>query len=178
MREKLNKADVVKDWYEQYGQSLYRSMCAAAKNADDAGEISQEAFLKVAVKVMNEDETSTIENPKAFLYRVAYNELYKRYNKKKHEAHLQGTLTQNSFELADTINPEREVASREELSVVQHAIAALPRKQQQVFRLSREEQLPHKEIGKRLGIETSTVKRHIIRALAALRGVHKDYLDG
>ncbi|WP_417625117.1 RNA polymerase sigma factor [Paremcibacter congregatus] len=173
-----SQSEIIRDWYERYGHDLYRSMCAATKNKDDASEISQEAFLKVAMKVMKEEGSTTIENPKAFLYRVAYNELYKRYHKTKHEVHLKGILINTAFELSDEITPEREVATREELQAIQKAIKALPRKQQKVFLLSREEHLPQKEIGRRLGIETVTVKRHIIRALAVLKGVRKDFNDG
>ncbi len=171
---KADRSELIRQWYERYGHDLYRSMCAATNNAEDAGEISQEAFLKVAIKLMQEEGSTEIKNPKAFLYRVAYNELYRRYNRKKHEAHLKSILVRTSFELTDDITPEQEVASREELSLIRRAISTLPKKQKQVFLMSREENLPHKEIGKRLGIRTVTVKRHIIRALAAIRGAQKD----
>jgi len=174
----VERLNIIRSWYEQYGHALYRSMCAAARNADDASEISQEAFLKVAMKVMKEENVTEIVNPKAFLYRVAYNELYKRYNRKKHETHLKGILINSSFELTDDISPEREALDREELSLVREAIHALPKKQKQAFLMSREENLPHKEIGRRLGIQTVSVKRHIIRALAAIRSVREDYRNG
>jgi len=172
------RREIIRDWYERYGNDLYRSMCAATRNIEDAGEISQEAFLKVAMKVMKDENTTVIENPKAFIYRVAYNELYKRYNKKKHEIHLKSILVNHAFELTEEINPEREILSKEEYAIVQQAIHALPKKQKQAFLLSREENLPHKEIGKILGIQTVSVKRHIIRALALIRGVRKEYKDG
>lgn len=174
----VERANIIRDWYQRYGHDLYRSMCAATRNADDASDISQEAFLKVAMKIMKDENTTVIENPKAFIYRVAYNELYKRYNKQKHEVHLKGILINHSFKLAEEITPEQEVMSREELSIVQQAIQGLPKKQKQAFLLSREENLPHKEIGERLGIRTVSVKKHIIRALAAIRNVRKEYEDG
>lgn len=173
-----DRTDIIRDWYERYGHGLYRKMCAATRNAEEAGEISQEAFLKVALRIMKQENTTEIKNPKAFLYRVAYNELYKRYNKKKHETHLKSILINSSFELAEEISPEQEILSREEFSVVRRAISQLPKKQRQAFLMSREENLPHKEIGQRLGIRTVSVKRHIIRALATIRGAREDYKDG
>jgi len=127
---------------------------------------------------MKGENTTVIKNPKAFIYRVAYNELYKRYNKRKHEIHLKSILVNHAFELTERIDPEKEVLSKEEYAVVQQAIHALPNKQRQVFLLSREENLPHREIGKILGIQTVSVKRHIIRALAVIRGVREEYKDG
>jgi len=173
-----HRKNIIRDWYEQYGDDLYRSMCAAARNTEDAKEISQEAFLKVALRVMKDEDATEIKNPKAFIYRVAYNELYKRYNKQKHEIHLKSILINHTFRLIEEITPEKEVLSKEEYAIVQQAIHTLPQKQKQVFLLSREENLPHKEIGKKLGIQTVSVKRHIIRALAAIRGVRKEYKDG
>lgn len=172
------RINIIREWYEKYGQSLFRSMCAAARNEDDAREISQETFLKVACKVMKEENSTVIKNPKAFIYRVAYNEFYKRYNQKKHETHLKGILINSSFELANHITPEQEVLSREEYALVQKTIRALPKKQQQVFLLSREENLSHKDIAEKLGIKTVSVKRHIIRALASVREMRKEYRDG
>ncbi len=172
------RKNLIREWYEKYGNDLYLSMCAATRNTEDAAEISQEAFLKVAMRVMKEENTTYIENPKAFIYRVAYNELYKRYNKKKHETHLKGILINSSFARAEEITPEKEVLDKEEYSIVQQAIQALPQKQRRAFLLSREEYLPHKEIGKVLGIRTISVKRHIIRALATLRNVREEYKDG
>lgn len=45
------------------------------------------------------------------------------------------------------------------------AVAGLPPKMQQVYLLSRQHQLSHKEIGRRLGIAETTVKKQISNAL-------------
>ncbi|WP_374119689.1 sigma factor-like helix-turn-helix DNA-binding protein [Flavobacterium sp. LHD-80] len=48
-------------------------------------------------------------------------------------------------------------------------IETLPEKCQAVYKLSREEQLSHKEIGERLNISTKTVENHITKALHTIR---------
>lgn len=165
----------IRGWYERYGHELYRTMRAAVRNTEEAKDISQEAFLKVAVKIMKEDDAEVIRNPKAFLYRIAYNELYTRYKRKKLEHCLQDFLVDGEDRLVHNITPEQEALSREELKIVRQAIEELPQKQQQAFLMSREENLPHSEIARRLGIKTISVQRHIIRALATLRGVRETY---
>lgn len=48
-------------------------------------------------------------------------------------------------------------------------VESLPDKCQMVFKLSRNEQLSHKEIAEQLGISTKTVENHITNALKVLR---------
>ncbi|MEX0298889.1 MAG: RNA polymerase sigma factor [Kordiimonas sp.] len=49
-------------------------------------------------------------------------------------------------------------------------IATLPKKQRVVLRLSREKNMTHAEISEQVGIKKGSVKQHIVRALAVLRG--------
>jgi len=52
---------------------------------------------------------------------------------------------------------------------VRSAVAELPKKCKQVFLLSREEQYSHKAISRQLNISTSTVEKHIVKALKILK---------
>lgn len=66
-----------------------------------------------------------------------------------------------------------------ELSINLHsAIAGLPKKCRQVFLLSREGDFSHKNISRQLNISTSTVEKHIGKALKILREKlhHHEYL--
>jgi RNA polymerase sigma factor (sigma-70 family) len=52
---------------------------------------------------------------------------------------------------------------------IDESIEKLPLQQKNIFRMSREEGLDHKQIAERLGIEKTTVKNHMVRALNTLR---------
>lgn len=163
--------DLIQAWYERYGHGLYRSLCSAARNREDAEDISQEAFMKVAARLTAEEHKTIIKNPKAFLYRVAFNELYNRQKRRKLENHLRELFADSTFELHHDISPERDIEGQVELALVTEAIDALPSKQKQAFLMSRVEHKGHGTIATSLGIKQDSVKRHIVRALATLRGI-------
>lgn len=174
----VERVRLIQEWYERYGHGLYRRLCAAVRNPDEAQDISQETFLKVAVKLTNDEYGEVIHNPKAFLYRVAFNELYNRHKRHKLQSHLQVLFGETEFEVSHEMTPERETLSREELAVVNEAIDRLPEKQRQVFLMTRLEHMSHNDVALTLGIKKDTVKKHIVRVLTALRCVRAEYVNG
>jgi RNA polymerase sigma-70 factor (ECF subfamily) len=52
---------------------------------------------------------------------------------------------------------------------IHQVVAGMPPKMQEVYRLSRQEHLSHKEIAEKLGITTETVKKHIQHALQLIK---------
>jgi RNA polymerase sigma-70 factor (ECF subfamily) len=66
-------------------------------------------------------------------------------------------------------NEELQRENRELGQLVDKAIASLPARKQQVFRLKREENLSYGQIAERLNISTNTVANHMSEALDLLR---------
>ena len=170
--------ELIEEWYERYGHDLYRSLRAAVKNPEEAQDISQETFLKVAVKLSSDECEDAVLNPKAFLYRVAFNEFYTRHKRKKLQSHLIQLFGDDDDDRISVITPEQVAMGNEELAVVNSAIEELPDKQRQVFLLTRQKHMSHKDIAEQLGIKKDTVKKHIGRVLTVLRGVRQNYLEG
>jgi len=156
-------AQLVQQWYERYGQGLYRQLCRSVRNKQDAQDISQQAFMKVAAKMTNDEYAQNIENPKAFLYRVAYNELYNRSKQQKLQQHLLGIFAESTFDDCDELTPEKKALAQEELSVINQGIDDLPTKQKQVFLMTRLEHKKHADVASELGIKKDTVKKHVVR---------------
>lgn len=169
---------IIQDWYEQYGQGLYRHLCSKVRNPDEAQDISQETFLKVAQRLSSKERDDVIRNPKAFLYRVAFNEFYNRHRRKKLQNHLQEIFGETDAETIDTITPEQLALDREEYALVAEAIDELPAKQREVFLMTRVEHMSHREVASTLGVKIDTVKKHVGRVLATLRGTRSEYLEG
>jgi len=156
-------------WYQRYGHELYRTLCRAVKDSDLAQEISQETFLKMAVKLSHSDGGEEIQNPRAFLYKIAYNEIYSRHKRQKLQQHLGDVFAETDYEIQNNITPEEIALNKQELAAVENAIEALPQKQKAAFMLSRVDHMTHAEIANDLGIQKSSVKQHIVRALSLLR---------
>lgn len=66
-------------------------------------------------------------------------------------------------------DPGMTFQSKEVRLFIHEAVGRLTTKQQEVFRLSREQGLKQEEIAQQLGITVSTVKSHLTDALNALR---------
>lgn len=64
---------------------------------------------------------------------------------------------------------EQQVMARQELEILEEAIAELPEGCRVVLLLCKIEQLSHREISGRLGIAVSTVEKQHARALRLLR---------
>ncbi|NVJ96541.1 MAG: RNA polymerase sigma factor [Alphaproteobacteria bacterium] len=165
-----NHRELLETWYDRYGDELYRTLCGAVKNTDVPEEIIQETFAKMAVYLSRLGPDQIIHNPRAFLYKVAYNELYTKQRRLKLEQHLGKILGQPAAEPYETVTPEDIALGREELAAVTQLIAKLPKRQRAALTLSRMKNMTHAQIAETLGIQRASVKQHIVRALAALRG--------
>lgn len=69
-----------------------------------------------------------------------------------------------------------EMFSEEISRLVQKALTSLPEQTQKIFKMSRYEQMPVKEIAARMNITPKSVEYHITKALKVLRIALKDYL--
>lgn len=61
------------------------------------------------------------------------------------------------------------VRERELSAVIESAVANLPDKMQVIFRMSRQQQLSHKEIAENLNLSETTVKKQVANALKILK---------
>src|SRR5690606_30622305 len=68
-----------------------------------------------------------------------------------------------------TASPHYTLEYKELISQITSIVETLPDKCKEVYKLSREEQLSHKEIADRLSISTKTVENHLTKALRVLR---------
>jgi RNA polymerase sigma-70 factor (ECF subfamily) len=163
----LNEGDIVAfdAIYERYCHRLYGFVLRYQKNREDAEEIVQEVFLKIWETRQKIDSYSSFDS---FIFTVAYNStitlLRKRVTEHKYLDNIK--LRQ---EIASTPNLIDEIQFKELDERVHSIINRLTPRQQEVFRLSREERLTHEQIAKKLNISANTVKNHIVAALAFLK---------
>lgn len=133
-------------------------------DADVASDLVQEVFARAA-KGARLDQ---IENPAAYLTRIARNLLIDRARRTGRDKMLFFPLD----EQCDAPTPPEQtwgIEAAELLACYRHSIDAMPPKTRRVFLMHRIEQRTYREIGQQLRISIPTVQYHVARALCLLR---------
>lgn len=126
-------------------------------------DVAHAAFARLAAV----DDFAAIENARAFLYRAAKNIAIDGHRR----LIVQTRHAADEAAIADAegradFSPERVVIGKEQLSLLQDVIKALPAKQRRFLRLNRVEGLSYAEIGRRENVSESGVRKAVERALA------------
>ena len=132
-------------------------------------DVIQATFAKLAAV----DQPTLIENPRAFLYKMAYNVAVDMQRRAQvRDNHIGYTATFS--EALDDTNPERVLDAQERLGLISKALWNMPKKRRRMFIMSRFENLSYAEISRRTGLSETVVRKHVSNALAdcqkALRG--------
>ncbi|RME67122.1 MAG: RNA polymerase sigma factor [Alphaproteobacteria bacterium] len=132
----------------------------------DADEVLQETYIRVSTL----DDPSAIDNPRAYVFRIATNlgidrgrELTRRRALFVHDDGVAQSVP------SDQPSPEQVAINRTRLRLIHEALLELPAKCRQAFLLSRRDGLTYKEIGARLGVSDNMVKKYLVRALVLCR---------
>lgn len=136
-------------------------MLPNASLTSEVDDIAQEVFLRAYTAKKNEK----LEYGKAYLFKVARHLSFNASRKRKRS--VEHVVEDFVFEgVAEDVQGHAEqLFQRDRLKALNEAMATLPPKCREVFFLRHFEGLSHKEISKKLTISTSTVEKHIAKAL-------------
>ena len=152
-----------KKLYDIYYTSLVVYCYNLTKNQDRAEDIVQQTFMKIWIKRDSLNIRSSLKN---YLYRSVYNTFLKEYRKLKKEEltllELKNSVLIDIIERDDSVLEER-------IKLLESAIDQLPRKNKEVFLLSKKFGYKHKEIAAQLDISEKTVEKHISRATQSIK---------
>lgn len=151
--------------YKKYSRRLYGFVFRYTKVEADTEEIVQEVFIKIW---QSRDKINIYSSFESFLFTIAHNAtinlLKKRATKQKYVEHVKSLQQiEETYELVD------EIHYKELKQKFQDLLNELSPRQKEIFQLSREEGLSHKEIAESLGISTNTVKNHLVTTLSFLK---------
>jgi RNA polymerase sigma factor (sigma-70 family) len=129
----------------------------------DIEDVTQEAYLRAWIA----EQSETIEQPKAFLFRIAKNLALNKLSKKSRliTDYIGQAGAMFGIETGAAIDEELEAEQR--LGLYCEAIAALPDKQRQVFLLRKLHGMAHKEIADRLDVSKSSVEKYLREGILA-----------
>lgn len=130
---------------------------------EERNDILQEAFLKAYAAEM----TTTVYDPKAFLFRVAKNLAISEMTKKSRSEtdYLEDLSGSEVLEDERSGSVEAHIDGRRKLFVLSQALAHLPEECQRVFLMRKLDGLRIKQIAIRLNVSVSTVEKRLAKAL-------------
>ncbi len=165
--ETMAEEDSPKDFASLYRATvapLRRYLSRMLGNSSEAQDVAHDAYLRVFSTI----EKNQAEKPQALLYttarRLAINRL-----KRRSIAPISPEQCVPETAISPAPGVTQQVMARQEMSLLQQAIADLPEGCRTVLLLRKVELLSHREISERLGIAISTVEKQHARALRLLR---------
>lgn len=130
-------------------------------NPADVEDMTQEALLRLL------RTPADLDNDEAYMLRIATNLLRDRFRREQsHHTARHEPLDAHAHDWpSDAPCGERVYEDRERLRRFQHELDLLPPRCREVFLLQRYEGMTYAAIARHLGISTSAVEKHMMRAL-------------
>lgn len=147
--------------FVRHHKALRRFISRHMVPISDIDDISQEAFLRA----YQAERKKPIEQPKAFLFRIAKNLMLSESGKKSRRI----TDYIEDFEyteiLAEGENLEDNIMAQQKLGIYCEAVATLTPQCRRAFLLKKVYGMTHKEIASHMGIAVSTVEKHLVKGV-------------
>lgn len=141
-------------------RSVLRRLVASLSDVDD---LVQECYLRI----LRARERVPIRSSKAFLFTTARNAAHDLRRRRVVANPIVFEETDDSRVLSDERPGVADsVCHQQELALLAEAIRALPERCRQVFLLRKIQEMPQKEIARRLGISESTVETLVAKGAA------------
>jgi RNA polymerase sigma-70 factor (ECF subfamily) len=168
---KANDEQAFKEIYYRYWKLIFEAAYHRLASRETAKELVQTIFLRIWEK----RHSIQITHLQSYLQTAIKNSVINYIEAAMvHKKYLQHVLYTGSTTCQGT---ESTLTFHELSQAIEKAIATLPEKTRQVFRLSRFDHLSVHEIATSLNLSEKAVEYHITQSLKALRLYLKDYLD-
>lgn len=159
-----NRAEEVAGIFRQHNRTLIGFLVSRVHNEQEAMEIAQEAYVKV---LQLEPTQGAVSYLRSYLFRVAENLAVDRMRQRRVRMRLdQLEATDGLFQEA---NAERAAMAEQELALLRCAVAELPDRCREAFRLHKLEDRSFEEVARLMGVSERMVRKFITRALIYIR---------
>jgi len=151
-------------FYDRYKVVLHDHAYKKLGNLDDADDIVQDLFIYIWENRAHIEFSSNISG---YLFTAVRNRVLNHMVKKQRESSYLDSLT--DFINQGDYNTDLALREKELQQIVEEEVNALPPRMREVYNLSRNEGLSHKQISSRLGTSEQTVSKQITNVLKILR---------
>jgi RNA polymerase sigma-70 factor (ECF subfamily) len=150
--------------FRNYIPILHSFFKGMTKSEDAAEELIQETFLRIW---LHRDRLPAIQQPRAWIYRVATNGCYVYLRKKRYEKKMKQDLYDPTQDME--MNTAHRVSIREIESLMAQAVNRLPPQRRRIYYMSRVQGMNIPGIAAELAISPNTVKNTLVTCLAFIR---------
>ena len=156
--------DAFCELYATYKNRLIYFAMRFLKSREYAEDVFQDAFTVVwqSRRFINPDASFS-----SYLYTIMRNRILNHLRNAANEEKLKESILSQALDYTE--DTKREVMLNDLKSLISHALQQLTPRQREIFEMSREAQLSHKEIADKLGISVNTVQEHISTSLKLIR---------
>lgn len=156
--------DAFCELYATYKKRLIYFAMRFLKSREYAEDVFQDAFTVVwqSRRFINPDASFS-----SYLYTIMRNRILNQLRNSANEEKLKESILSQALDYTE--DTKREVMLNDLKSLISHALQQLTPRQREIFEMSREAQLSHKEIADKLGISVNTVQEHISISLKLIR---------
>lgn len=176
MEEDIQIIQRIKDGDQKAFDSLFRKyykyLVVTAyhyvKDNNQAKDMAQEIFCDI----WQRRKEIKINHPKAFLRRAVVNKCLATIRKNSRIDYSDET---SSFDIQSKKYVDEEISFNEVNQILKRVVESLPDRCKEIFKLSRFEQLSHKEIAAQLDISVKTIENQMTKALKIVRKELKEH---
>lgn len=153
--------------YARYWERLRNFCYRFVRSQDLAENYAQDIFLKIWENKELLDSEKSFSN---YLYTIARNKTINYLRQvARSEILTRKFINAHTHKISLDSEGDKELLEQDYLNLLQNAICSLPPRQQEVFHLSRNCNLSHKEIAERLGLSVYTVQEYISCSIKSIK---------
>lgn len=164
--------DAFCELYAAYKNRLLFFAMKFVKSQDFAEDIFQDAFTIIwqSRRFINPDASFS-----SYLYTIVRNRILNQIRDLDKEDTLKEHILAQAIDYTD--DTKEKILANDLREIINKALEKLTPRQREIFEMSREAQMSHKEIADALGISVNTVQEHISISLRTIRTFLSKYSD-
>jgi RNA polymerase sigma-70 factor (ECF subfamily) len=158
-------ASAITSLYIEHVGEIRRFLARRLSCVEAAADLAHEVFIRY----MAAEPASPIQNPRAFLFRIAGNLAIDHARGNPIKAGQRVDIADCGDLASEYPSPERFAIARQQLDHLRRAIEALPPKCREIFIRHKFDGLPQADLAKEYEVTVNAIEKHIVRALVQLR---------
>jgi len=162
--------DAFCELYALYKSKLLYFAMKFVKSKEFAEDVFQDTFTIIW---QNRHSINPEDSFSAYVYTIVRNKIIDIMRRMESDKKIHDYILSQAIDLSEDNNEQ--VVENELTTLINQALNKLTNRQQQVFNMSRNKEMSHKEIAMELNISVYTVQEHISLALKAIKDHLKHY---